>query len=458
MTSLAAKAENKLGWALLTGASVVLFFAFAAWAGLPPADKAVLFWGQLLILLLVIGGFALLIWHLLSRPLASGLRQPQRVDLPASLRQKIAFVVLGGGMALVSGAAWDELWHRLYGIPFGEDFFWRPHLLMYFGFITAISAGMWALLYLNRRLRGNMQQRFRANKLIALLILNAAFMTYGLLADPIWHWTYGDDLSAWSVPHLILLASIVATLTLAALLHSSTYDRSRWRLPTQLRFADALPIVAFAGILLIWLQLMLIDWDMLLAGVLPSSLGLYRPEWMLAGNLVAAVAFAGIVATRMLRLVGAATIAGLLALAIRWALIQLLDANIMHHAAWEAALLPLLAIDLYTFYRAVVKESEPEWRGLALALMAGMALNLVVIRGIYATDGDILSYALAVIVTAIGGSWFACQVARWTVSEGAAQSHVDAARVAIAPRLSFSILGAFIIFIFAFVTTATPPI
>ena len=178
---------------------------------MPAGAQAGAFWAQIGLFFVVICIFVALFWHLLLRPLAPKLRQPALDSL--SLRQRGTLVLLlgSGSWAIVIGAFWDELWHRVYGIPFGEDFFWRPHLLMYFGFASAIGLGFWGLYYLNRHLRGNFQQRFRSNIIISLLILNAAFMLYVLPADPFWHWTFGEDLTAWSIPHLILLLSFLLT-------------------------------------------------------------------------------------------------------------------------------------------------------------------------------------------------------------------------------------------------------
>ena len=51
--------------------------------------------------------------------------------------------------------------------------------------------------------------------MVGLLILNAAFLLYALPADPVWHLIFGEDITAWSVPHLILLISFVLTQLLA---------------------------------------------------------------------------------------------------------------------------------------------------------------------------------------------------------------------------------------------------
>ena len=40
-------------------------------------------------------------------------------------RAVLALILASGGIGIAVGAVWDELWHRRYGLPFGEDLFWR---------------------------------------------------------------------------------------------------------------------------------------------------------------------------------------------------------------------------------------------------------------------------------------------------------------------------------------------
>ena len=330
---------------------------------------------------------------------------------------------------------------------------------MYFGFATTIVTGFWALYYLNRQLRGNFQQRFRSNIIVSLLILNAAFLLYALPADPFWHLTFGEDLTAWSIPHLVLLLSFVLTLLLAIFVQVSTLGQRNWSIIVNLTAADALALVMLAAMLLIWLQLMLIDWDATLTGIRLEWLGLYRPEWLLAANLLASVTFGGVIATRLLRCAGAATAVGLLALAIRYTMIQLFDAEMLQYVAWVAALLPLLAIDIWAFYSSVVRRAEPEWRGTAFAVIAAMAINALVIRSLYRLeDSDNLAYALAIIVTGIGMSWLSHRVADAMLRRLPPEADEPSESKAMKPEISFGIIGAFVAFIIIFIVTATPPV
>ncbi len=458
MTTITAALRNRLGTILSLIAGAIIFAAFSVWGGIPAESNAGLFWLQTGLFFLVICAFFLALWHLLIRPLAPNLRQPTIEPLTFRARETIALLLASGGFSISVGGVWDELWHRRYGIPFGEDLFWRPHLLMYFGFATAIVTGSWALLYLNRNLRGNFQQRFRSNSLVGLLILNAAFLLYALPADPLWHWIFGEDITAWSVPHLILLASFILTQLLALVFHISTLWRQKWRSIFNLRLGDGLSLLILASILLLWLQLMLIDWDAALAGLPLERLGLYRPEWLLAANLLACATFTGVMATRLLRCAGAATAAGLLALAIRYGLIQLFEADMLQYVAWVAALLPLFAIDLWAFYCSAIRKRSPEWRGTAFVVIAVMALNAPVIRSLYQLEGgDNLAYSLAVIVTGIGMSWLSHRLAGTMLRRVLLEADDVAESQSMSVKLSFGMLGTFLAFIWLFIATASPP-
>ncbi|MYD39619.1 MAG: hypothetical protein F4W97_12525 [Chloroflexi bacterium] len=451
--------KDRFGWTLTGIAGFISFVAFTAWGGSPTETNLGLFWLQAGLFLLVICAFALAFWHLLIRPLAPNLRQPQTSPLTFRAREVLALILASGGIATFIGGVWDELWHRRYGIPFGEDLFWRPHLLMYFGFATAIACGFWALIYLNRQLRGNFQQRFRSNTAVGLLILNAAFLLYALPADPLWHWIFGEDITAWSIPHLILLLSFVLTQLLALQLNVSTQPQQQWRGIFGLRLRDSLSLVILAAIQLLWLQIMLIDWDASLAGFPPEALGLYRPEWLLAANLLACVTFTGVLATRLLRCAGAATAAGLLALVIRVGLIQLFDADMLQFVAWLAALLPLFAIDLWAYTCSAIQKREPDWRGTAAAVIVAMTMNALVIRSLYSLgDADNVAYAASIIITGLGMSWFANRVTDTLLLQHKATAEPTSEGQPSKPAVSFGILGVFLVFIFFFIVTATPPV
>ena len=97
--------NQRLPWILAAVAGVAIFAAFAVWGGIPAETNAELFWLQAGGFFLVICAFVLAFWHLLIRPLAPNLRQPQSDTLPSSARETIALVLASGGISIVIGSA-----------------------------------------------------------------------------------------------------------------------------------------------------------------------------------------------------------------------------------------------------------------------------------------------------------------------------------------------------------------
>jgi hypothetical protein len=96
-------------------------------------------------------------WQLLFRLLPAGQTVRQQ-PINATYRQVLALLLSMGGFAFIVGAFWDEIWHRQYGILFGEDFFWRPHLLLYFGIAVATALAFAGLYMITRWGQGTFQQ------------------------------------------------------------------------------------------------------------------------------------------------------------------------------------------------------------------------------------------------------------------------------------------------------------
>jgi hypothetical protein len=91
--------------------------------------------------------------------------------------------------------------------------------------------------------------------------------------------------------------------------------------------------------------------------------------------------------------------------------------------------------------------------------MAAMALNLPVIRSMYQLpSADDLAYAAAIIVTGLGMSWFANQLADGMLRQREATVSATEERQSVKPAISFGILVAFLAFIVVFIATASPPI
>jgi hypothetical protein len=86
-------------------------------------------WAGWLSLAALIIFLSLVAWWLFASPLREAIEVTAPTRDLLRVRYRMALVVLGSFVLLRLGASWDELWHRQYGVPFGEDLLWPPHLL-----------------------------------------------------------------------------------------------------------------------------------------------------------------------------------------------------------------------------------------------------------------------------------------------------------------------------------------
>jgi hypothetical protein len=156
--------------------------------------------------------FATLVWWLYLSPVADGPGQTGHEPMSVGARHLLAGLVLLSGFSFVAGARWDELWHRMYG-GFGDDFLWPPHLMIY-GSLGLNSAFAGYGLATAARGSGGIRQRFRANPLVGLLGLVSAYQLASIPSDLIWHRIIGPDISAWSLPHFLLVVSTSAVIVI----------------------------------------------------------------------------------------------------------------------------------------------------------------------------------------------------------------------------------------------------
>jgi len=429
---------ERLRVGLMIAAAAIFFVAFSFWSGVPRGEKALPFWIGIAVLVGVLAGFGFATWHLLFRPMN---RAVQVQMLPLALRQSLALLLALSSLGIIVGLFWDEIWHRVYGVPFGDDFFWRPHLLMYFGFFS-VTALAFIGLYLISRKKGTFQRRFRANPLIGTLILLGAFLMYVLGADPIWHSIYGIDLTAWGIPHFVLISSFVLVLLMAVSIYMTAQPARQWSF--RLSAADALPLVMFATIFLVWNQFWITEFD---SG--PPILN--RPLWLLSVLIAGGPALIGTLALHSLRRYGAATVSGLLALALRSALIALFDArDIMFADAWILALPVCVAVDVAFFV-------QRSWIFSGIAAALTMTVVTATIMGDFYTYYPARNLPLTAFTLLIG-----CLITAWIGAQvGTAIANSSREAEIVGTRWPLYSLGAVLVaavFVVFFVTTAAPPV
>ena len=266
-------------------------------------------WAGWLGLLVLVGAFALLAWWLFASPLPQPAARVATTERVLRLRLRMAAVVLLSGLLLRVGAPWDELWHRRYGVPFGEDLLWPPHLLMYASFALSfllVAVGLAVAL----RGPGGLRERVRREPLLALLGLLAAYGFAFIPVDVVWHQVIGPDLTAESPPHVVGALSGVAVALTGVALALSTAPRPVWRgLLDRPRTVDAVTLGILVVQSLNWLQLLTTGWEW------ADPVVLDRPGWTYPVTVLVVGAAVSHLALHATRRVGAATAVALAVLA-----------------------------------------------------------------------------------------------------------------------------------------------
>lgn len=441
--------------------------AMAQWAGTPTESANAFYIGILLLVIAVLtAGF--IAWHLMIRPLPEGHKQPVVQPVSASLQRVVTITFSISMMCFVVGGFWDEVWHRSYGIPFGEDFFWRPHLLMYFGFSIVALLGFYGLYRINKLTKGTYQQRFRAHPVLAMLVFTCMFLVVFLPTDPIWHTIYGEDLTAWSLPHILVLVLTWLVVFVAVTVLLAGRNTITWRGINQLRGVDLLPIILYALLLMAGMIVITTDWDNDRMGFLNQL----RPDWLLPVVVTSYAAFVGLVANRSLRMVGAASLVALLTLALRLSLIELFNAPDGVTAKAIIITLPVFfAVDIADGFMYYVRKRQPVWWLSALAAPLGfLVCTLPFLSQLYPSM-DQLSIPITIVACALAGlvfGWAGSQIGNTIIDSRPTLQQAEAETQQTGGRLSlkriplaianFGAIAMMAVFIAYFYITATPPI
>lgn len=441
----------------LSACALALVLALVRWAGLPDVESLPLFIIGVAVLVVMLFVVAFLAWHLLWRPLPVGHRQPVASALAGHYRQLLGILLGIAGINIVVGGFWDEVWHRQYGIPFGEDLLWRPHLMLYFGFLLTSALAFGALLVLLRRGKGTLQQRFRADPIVGLLVLVGGFLIYALPSDPIWHLIYGEDISAWSLPHLLLSLSFSLIILLAVAILLSTAPPKTWTSLRGLAGSHWLVLLLLSFMLLVLLQVLVTEWD---TG--SSFVVHHRPVWLLPAILAAAAALIGVLANHTTCSFGAATVVAASALLVRFGLITAFGYDGVSADPWLCTLAPMAALDLaYGLHLRRSGRPPAFWLG-GLAALAGMALiSFPLINRLFPypdiTLPNLPGMLLASGVGALAGAWLGVGIGDYlgTANKQGHGTEAVAVRLRALPAVALALALAFIVVL---ITTATPPV
>jgi hypothetical protein len=326
-----------------------------------------------LALCLLVAGFSALAWRLFASELPSGVAPLQRSTGSAAARTLLGRLVLLSGVLLTTGGRWDELWHRLYG-GFGDDFLWPPHLLIY-GSLGLNGAFAALGLLTTLRGRGGLRQRFRAEPLLGLLGLLAAYQLASIPSDLLWHQIIGPDITAWSLPHLLLALTASLSLLAGLAIALSAAPRVDWRgLLTGLTPGEGIAVGLVAVVELFLLQIGTTEWEWAEASGLAPAISA-RPDWAYA-----VVALAVGIATAHLvlhgtRRFGAATAVAVLALAAQVASV------VVSRAALPPG--PTLAAHLLVVPSALLLDGWYAWRRGSAAALGNITLGIAIYSAAY---------------------------------------------------------------------------
>lgn len=327
------------------------------------------------------------------------------------LPQVVAFATGIAGMLLTAGSAWDAAWHRRFGTQLVlNDFFWPPHLVIY-GSMALL--GCFSLLAVRIAFRGSggLRRRVRAMPVVGVIGLVAAYVGASGPSDLLWHKAYGVDISAWSLPHVVLAVLIALVVLCGAAAVADPVARQTWRGPGAIRLRDLLCLliltVGTAPMLLVFTG----DYSgqALPGGVEPFGSYLRPDFWYPVTMSGLGVMFSAIVAS-LLRRVGAATLWAVGLVTVQAVMLTLFDG---WGQPFASALLghlllvpPAIAVDLWLARRVLRRNAPGLAAGGVPAGVTAVAVTLLAIRGW--TSYPVVSAGLVVtcvLLSALLGCW-----------------------------------------------------
>lgn len=503
-------------FAAVIASTIAIFIILTVLAGLPPAENMTGFLVGIFTLIAVTVGIGGLGWYLLVKPMPATVKLPEPVALSATTRSIVALLLTLGALSIGVAGVWDEIWHSTYGIPFGEDFFWRPHLLLYFSFLTMIGLGGWSFWIVMTRVRGTIQQKFRANPLLGASFLGGLFTFYAVGADPIWHRLYGADIAPWSLPHLLILILILVMALLATAFHKTLMPQAGWRIGfKQFAWRDVLIALVLVGALIDFLLIFTIQWY---AGSTANPIGLTAassgatpaeifeleaqladqtrtqatadglteaqanakvrvatggmrqlaqlasyPDWLLSVFLTFIATMFGALALYSTRFIGSATLVGVLAFVVRFGLDEGFN-GIRNGTPPLLIIIPMmLTLDLvYAYFLTRTQKTPPFWMSAIPVAFVLTILSLPLMPALFPFMSSSVAMLpmrfIASLITGMGAIWLAQLLGSFNRSHVTDTPAVAPVSAPVDSRATVWIYASFATFLLLFIVTATPPV
>ncbi len=370
--------NKKLETLLMTVIPLLIIIQMVRWGGIP--DVGPIFWVGAVILLGTVAVFGGLCWWLFLSPLPA---TPRRAAPPLSEKiYPILLAALAAGLMVIIGVFWDETWHRTYGVGIVvEDFLWPPHKMLYLSLGILALIACTALFMAARAARGDFRVGFRAQPYMGLLGLLTAYLTFSLPSDAVWHVIYGLDITAWSLPHILLVSSFgLAMLALAAIFLSGRANLATFSLNDVLgAFA-----MSVSGVILL---VLVTEYDSTPARVVDVTNNAAatiqaRPEWLYPVVLLTLGILLAVIGVRLARRVGVVSLAAVGVAAFRLSAVALFGAwDKMGVASHLMLVVPMVVIDLWQLV-----EQRTARKSLILGAVAAGAAGLAVMLPVIATN------------------------------------------------------------------------
>ncbi len=452
---------------------IALMLLLAYWGGFPSHVGIGTLALGLFFLVAVVMFFGFLVYYFYFAPLPEKEQRSLKVATPSSnVRQIVATVTFIATTLISIGLFWDELWHRLYGVgAVVNDFFWRPHILLYVGMgINALFA-LGGMFLITQRGKGTLRQRFRAEPFLGLLTLAAGFQMMTAPLDPMWHQIFGIDITAWSLPHLLLGTGLLAVMLVGSSIQFSLVQTQSWRIWKGFSINEALTYIVLAFATTVLLQFGTTEWENIDA-YMPKSYAVFqRPEWLYPVVLITVSLFIGMIAIHLTKRIGAATLVFGLTLVLRLVLLSVFNATAVANMTYKANLLiiaPLVALDLWYAFRLRTGSIDAPNTRLGGSLVLALATFFVTLPLIsqmlyypHLSPPVIIGAVVFGIAMAIVTGWVGAWLGTWLRSLGHSTTESETVPQATYRRtlsIGLASLVVMLVFVAIFIVTATPPV